>query len=62
MSPILRIYPNGDWCVFRPHATGCDTGPAAYGAKPHDRTANAVLPFYRSAGFVIDDQRQQVAA
>jgi hypothetical protein len=53
----LQIYPNGDWCVFRPYATGCDTGPAHYGEKPYGCDADSMIPFYRTAGFVIDDQR-----
>lgn len=57
MANELRIYPNGDWCVFRPHATGVDTGPAHYGRKPPGCDADSQIAFYRRAGYTITDQR-----
>lgn len=57
MDNELRIYPNGDWCVFRRHATGVDTGPAHYGTKPQGRDADSQIDFYRRAGYTINDQR-----
>jgi hypothetical protein len=59
----LIIYPNGDWMVERPHATGSDFGPAHYGTKPQGRDADTQIAFYRKAGFLIDDRRaSEVAA
>lgn len=53
----LTIYSNGDWCVFRPYATGVDTGPAHYGQKPRGCDADTQAEYYGRAGFVIDDRR-----
>jgi hypothetical protein len=56
-TPTLEVYPNGDWCVFRPYATGVDTGPAHYGKKPHGCDADTQISYYARAGFRINDMR-----
>ncbi len=62
MNPILHIHENGDWYLSRPHATGTDIGPARYGEKAWDETADKMIAYYAPQGIEIRDARVKAAA
>jgi len=59
-GPTLVINRHG-WCVYKPYATGVDTGPARFVARRGDQWTDemrreftdTILPYYTRAGYEI---------